>query len=543
MVKKPALFLFALIIGFCGTTLWAASWPTEEFPQTVGIQTKKNLLTVNDFNLLPSTGVKFVRMGFYWSQIETTQGVYDFTSTNYDAYMSNWTASGIRVLACLYGNNGLYEDATYPGIVTEAGRQGFADFAAACASQYNSSNVVWGIWNEPNLRAFWHPTPEGVSNTDSMAVEYTALVKTVAPAMKATDPNSIIVAGSVSALWTDSFSWLDKCGEEGLFTSGIDGLSVHPYGFQWPELCIDDGYGNLRALMAQHGAATFPIINSEVGYDEDWLIGRGVPASEVEDYQAWQCVRQNLVDQMSDIGMTNWYEWKNDLFGVVNADMSLRPTYYALQTMNDILDGCSYLWQVPVVNSDDFVLAYEDQSENQILIAWTTPTPGEPNPKLPDPHYAEIPVIGTGPQTVYDWSGNQSVVTIDNEAITFYFEGGPKYIVLASGCYTMPPLTSTTDGLTPIPEGYALLPAFPNPLNPSTNIQYVLPEQSKVSLKVYDVRGHEVATLVDGQVGAGHHTVVWDAKNRAGKSVPSGTYLVRMVAGDGVRVTKLLLMK
>ncbi len=543
MVKRSALLLFALAIGLCPITLRAASWPTDALPQTVGIQTKKNLLTVNDFNLLPSTGVKFVRMAFYWPQIETTQGVYDFTSTNYDSYLGNWTASGIRVLACLYGNNDLYEDAIYPGIVTEAGRQGFAEFAAACASRYSGSNVVWGIWNEPNLRAFWHPTQEGVSNTDLMAVEYTALVKTVAPAMKAADPNSIIVAGSVSALWTDSFSWLDKCGEEGLFTSGIDGLSVHPYGFQWPELCIDDGYGNLRSLMALHGAASFPVINSEVGYDENWLTGRGVPASEVEDYQAWQCVRQNLVDKMSDIGMTNWYEWRNDLYGVVNSNTSLRPTYYALQTMNDILDGCSYLWQVSVGNSNDFVLAFEDQSENQILAVWTTPTLGEPNPRLPDPHYAEIPVVGSGPQTVYDWAGNQSIEIIDNEVLTLYFEGGPKYIVLANGCYTMPPPTSTTDGRPTLSEGYALLPAFPNPLNPSTRIQYVLPEQSKVSLKVYDLRGHHVVTLVDGQVGAGPHTVVWDATNRTGKGVSSGTYMVRMVSGDGVCVTKLMVMK
>jgi hypothetical protein len=94
------------------------------------------------------------------------------------------------------------------------------------------------------------------------------------------------------------------------------------------------------------------------------------------------------------------------------------------------------------------------------------------------------------------------------------------------------------------PKAFTFHPNFPNPFNPSTQMQFDLPEASSVSLNVFDVLGRKVASLVEGEREAGSHTAVWSAETFA-----SGVYFARFVAtnlrGDRryLRVNKLLLAK
>jgi hypothetical protein len=94
-----------------------------------------------------------------------------------------------------------------------------------------------------------------------------------------------------------------------------------------------------------------------------------------------------------------------------------------------------------------------------------------------------------------------------------------------------------------IPQGFSLSPNHPNPFNPTTKITYGLPRDIRVTLKIYNSLGHEVRTLVAGFETAGFKSVVWNAKNDAGQSVPSGVYLLRMAAGDHVQTKRMLLLK
>src|SRR6185436_1003335 len=95
------------------------------------------------------------------------------------------------------------------------------------------------------------------SNSNAIADEYTALVKAVVPAMRAADPAAYIVAGSISALWSGSpgsFQWFDRCIAQGILSSGVNGVSVHPYGFNWPEQAATGGYKVIRSKMDAAGA-------------------------------------------------------------------------------------------------------------------------------------------------------------------------------------------------------------------------------------------------------------------------------------------------
>ncbi len=94
-----------------------------------------------------------------------------------------------------------------------------------------------------------------------------------------------------------------------------------------------------------------------------------------------------------------------------------------------------------------------------------------------------------------------------------------------------------------VPTAFALRGANPNPFNASTEIQFDLPVDAKVKVAVYDVAGKEIATLVDGELAAGTHTVRWDARDSDGNELPTGVYFCKMKSGDFVAVTKLILVK
>jgi hypothetical protein len=89
-----------------------------------------------------------------------------------------------------------------------------------------------------------------------------------------------------------------------------------------------------------------------------------------------------------------------------------------------------------------------------------------------------------------------------------------------------------------LPKTYALEQSYPNPFNPTTSIAYQIPVQSKVSLKVYDVLGREVATLVNGEQSAGSKVVQFNGSNLA-----SGVYYYRLSAGAFSDMKKMLLIK
>ncbi len=79
---------------------------------------------------------------------------------------------------------------------------------------------------------------------------------------------------------------------------------------------------------------------------------------------------------------------------------------------------------------------------------------------------------------------------------------------------------------------------YPNPFNPSTTIQFALPKTGLVSLKVYNILGEEVATLINGEMNAGYQSMVFDASKLA-----SGLYFYRLQSGDFTDVKKMMLLK
>jgi hypothetical protein len=93
------------------------------------------------------------------------------------------------------------------------------------------------------------------------------------------------------------------------------------------------------------------------------------------------------------------------------------------------------------------------------------------------------------------------------------------------------------------PKDFSVSQNYPNPFNPSTIISYALPKSSLVTIKIYNILGQEVKTLVNSMQQAGNYTVQWNADNNIGHSVTSGVYICQVVAGQNVKSMKMMYLK
>ena len=89
-----------------------------------------------------------------------------------------------------------------------------------------------------------------------------------------------------------------------------------------------------------------------------------------------------------------------------------------------------------------------------------------------------------------------------------------------------------------IPDAYRLNQNYPNPFNPSTRITYAIPENANVTLKVFNMLGQEVMTLVKENQQRGNHAALFEANTLA-----TGVYFYRLEAGKFVETKKMLLLK
>ena len=102
-------------------------------------------------------------------------------------------------------------------------------------------------------------------------------------------------------------------------------------------------------------------------------------------------------------------------------------------------------------------------------------------------------------------------------------------------------IQSTTvldDITTEIPFLFELKQNFPNPFNPSTTIEFDIPEPGYVSLKVFNIAGQEVATLVNNELSPGTRKIQWNAQN-----ISSGLYFYRLETKGYIETKKLVVMK
>ena len=433
-----SLVLVAAIAG--GISVWAAgaanqpaaqpkaavksTLPAKVIPLSLGFNVHI-MGPDSDWDEMKAAGGKFIRADFDWNGIERTKGVYDFSRN--DRMLDSLDVRGIRAIFILCYNNNLYPPAT----VTDEGREAYAQWAAASAKHFKGRNVIWEIWNEPNV-GFWRGGTGGL-NSAEFAQQYVALVKKTVPAMREADPDCYILGGSVSCLWRDSFRWIEEAFKQGLLTSGINALSVHPYGFSRPEMCIDknepgakdvEGYGYLRDMMAKYNAPKdFPVLNTESGY--------AVERKNTLEHQALLFVRWYLVDQMCDMRTSIWYNWdENDAatMRVRSSGPEPLPVYKACQNMTAELTGYHFVERLKVGTNVDYVLAFENESKARKIVAWTVPQARDESQDKAQAHDLSIPTTGSTGVAVRDLYGKDVQAKVNGGSVAVTLTASPVYI-------------------------------------------------------------------------------------------------------------------
>jgi len=139
----------------------------------------------------------------------------------------------------------------------------------------------------------------------------------------------------------------------------------------------------------------------------------------------------------------------------------------------------------------------------------------------------------TFPYTIFDRTG-AALGTVPPQSSSF--------TPTASQWGTYAGMYATLTGVVPInsftPSKFELVQNYPNPFNPTTNIRYQIANSSFVTLKVYDILGKEMKTLVSENLKAGTYEIKFDASN-----IPSGAYFYKITAGNFTDTKKMLVIK
>ncbi|MBI1936518.1 MAG: T9SS type A sorting domain-containing protein [Ignavibacteriales bacterium] len=144
--------------------------------------------------------------------------------------------------------------------------------------------------------------------------------------------------------------------------------------------------------------------------------------------------------------------------------------------------------------------------------------------------------------SLQSWATLNNNVTVDktNNTVSFSSNSVSNFYVLSDGSVT------DVNAATEIPADFTLNQNYPNPFNPSTTISYTLPVSGYTTLKVYDILGREIATLVNELKQAGNYSVEFGtqlARQGGSSELPSGIYFYKLESGNYTSTRKMILMK
>lgn len=169
--------------------------------------------------------------------------------------------------------------------------------------------------------------------------------------------------------------------------------------------------------------------------------------------------------------------------------------------------------------------------------------PGWQNPDFNDSGWASA--SSSGAYGVAPWGLNIAGFPTNSEAQWIWGEGQIEHFrgrfVYNAGVQALKSRSGDEPALAS--DGFVLKQNYPNPFNPYTVITFDLPQAGSVKLSIYDIRGKEVAVLIDGKRRAGRHTQIWQAVDVKGLPLPSGIYFYRLKLADRERIGKMSLVR
>jgi len=360
----------------------SALYPLDDSPFGMGIYPSHRTsgeTTLRAAQLAKAAGIRWTRDEIGWGTLQPKRGEWHWQQ--FDRAIEAIGAHGIETLGLLaysapWAATGNDADGR-PDIMTAPDLAAWREYVKAVVERYRDRIHVWQMWNEPNIRVFWHPKPD--------PREYARLLVTGAEAAKAADPTCWVMGCNTSLI--------DLAFDRAVFSEGgwqhVDIIGVHPYRYpHTPERTdLVGGLLGLAALSAEFGGVK-PIWISEIGYATH--LG---PGGSSEWWSAVMLMRLYLLSWSSGlVQKLFWYDFRDDgtdrtyneaNFGIIHHDWTPKAAYDGYRAMATSLADFRPDGRIELGN-DLCVLRFRKGGEIRYA-AWTT---GE-NTKRPVPAPAE----------------------------------------------------------------------------------------------------------------------------------------------------------
>ncbi|NOZ60130.1 MAG: T9SS type A sorting domain-containing protein [Calditrichaeota bacterium] len=260
----------------------------------------------------------------------------------------------------------------------------------------------------------------------------------------------------------------------------------------------------------------------------------------------------------SDLDVSSWNGFTNysmSLNGdVYTAEIPANSTAYFVEVRDEAGDVPGLIASPPLPVDKDYPTMPQPPGEianlraetgsSNIVLNWTNPNDTDFCGiviRCGTTNYPESPVSG---ELIYDGNGTTATHNVSTETNLYYtaftYDSNGNY---SNGVNLL--IQGTTgvqnDDAAKLPAHFELNQNYPNPFNPETTIRFQLPVSSNVTLKIYDLLGNEICTLIDGDKVAGVHSAIWDGKNNSGQKVASGIYFYQIKAGNQFSQTRRML--
>jgi hypothetical protein len=338
---------------------------------------------------MEDAGAKWVTTRLNWAAIEPIKGIYNWSS--FDIKAQNAQAAGMEVFV-LFNQNPTWAAALPGGPVTDT--QDLVDFAGLMAERYDCDGTddadghpcvhYWSFYAEPDNgdlsraatgKGYWGHNGSG----------YAAMLSQVSPAIHSANPEAKVLIGGVAYEWfeedggpfvrsflPDTLAALNALGGAENY---LDAVAFHYYPIRtqdWPTIL--EKAGAIREIMADHGAGDLPLTCPEMGYWSSPNFGSS------EEGQAYWVVQTFLrgISQGTDI--LSYYQVfdtvvagsPEDLYpdrtsGLLRVDGSLKPAYFAYQTMTRELLGWPYLGPFGAAGAEGYVFGLDSARQKTVL--------------------------------------------------------------------------------------------------------------------------------------------------------------------------------
>ncbi|CAN5222480.1 hypothetical protein BH09SUM1_BH09SUM1_21920 [soil metagenome] len=315
-------------------------------------------------DLVDELGAAGCRIDMWWSVVEPTRGQFDLAFP--DGVINGIVAHGIEPYPILC-YNAQWDDGKAP--VTAESRAAFARYAYKMASRYKGKVRYWEVWNEPNIRPFWMPTPD--------AEDYAKLLQEASSRIKEADPRAKVVA-MVTAGADEEFM-------ESVYRAGgadIDAIAFHRYSAKATESELEDEIRKVRRVMQRYTDGSKPLFISESGLSTG--ASTVISPSTSEEQARWM-LKQQFISIAEGVERFYYFKMVDDLdeygapdhWGLMDKDGIRKPSWRAYETALAKLKGAKFLGRAYRTSADaarpdgvEFQIYQPKEPAGAFAVAW-----------------------------------------------------------------------------------------------------------------------------------------------------------------------------